>query len=154
MLRLSTDRAWKKEDYTIGRFFINDIRFHESLEDPDRGLNSSWSLAAIKAMKIAGATAIPTGTYKVILSLSEKYKNRDWAKKYDGLVPEIVGVPGFSGVRIHPANWASEIEGCIALGENKVKGGVINSKKTYYEFMDKYFMPAWKAGEEITITIK
>jgi len=151
---LKTQRAWKKTDYTIGRFFINGIRFHDSLEDPDRGLKSSWSEAAIKAVKIAGATAIPTGTYKVILSKSEKYKDRDWAREFGGLVPEIVGVPGYSGVRIHPANWASEIEGCIALGENKVKGGVINSKKTYREFMKEYMVPAWNAGEEIKITVE
>ena len=153
MLNLSTDRAWKKTDYTIGRFFVNGERFHEALEDPDRGLDSSMSPERIKAIKIHGQTAIPAGTYKVILSVSAKYKDRAWAKKYDGLVPEIFGVPCYSGVRIHPANKASEIEGCIAVGENKVRGGVINSQKTYCELMDKYIIPAWKKGEEITITI-
>ena len=153
-VRLDIERAWKKADYTIGRFFVNGTRFHESLEDPDRGLDSSMSLDKIKALKIAGQTAIPAGTYKVTMSVSAKYKDRSWAKKYNGLVPEIVGVPGYSGVRIHPANKASEVEGCVAIGENKVRGGVINSQKTYFELMDKYLMPAWYAGEEMSITIK
>lgn len=153
-VRLDIERAWKKVDYTIGRFFVNGIRFHESLEDPDRGLDSSMSLDEIKALKIPGKTAIPTGTYKVILSPSPKYKDRSWAKKYNGLVPEIVGVPGYVGARIHPANFASEIEGCVAVGENKVRGGVINSQKTYCELMDKYLMPAWYAGDEMSITIR
>lgn len=151
---LGIERAWKKADYTIGRFLVNGVRFHESLEDPDRGLDSSMGLDKIKAIKIAGQTAIPTGTYKVTMSVSPKYKDHSWAKKYGGLVPEIIGVPGYSGVRIHPANNASEIEGCIAVGENKVRGGVINSQKTYCELMDKYLMPAWEAGEEMSITIR
>lgn len=153
-VNVEVERAWKKADYTIGRFFVNGIRFHESLEDPDRGLASTMSLDQIKAAKVYGQTAIPVGTYKLILSVSPKYKDRSWAKKYDGLVPEIIGVPGYSGVRIHPANNASEIEGCIAVGENKVRGGVINSQKTHCELMDKYLMPAWIAGEEMSITIR
>jgi len=153
-MRLKIDRAWKKTGYTIGRFFVNGDRFHESLEDEDRGLDSTWSEAQVKAAKIFGQTAIPAGTYKVILSVSPKYKDRDWAKEFDGLVPEIVGVTGYSGVRIHPANKASEIEGCIAVGENKVRGGVINSKKTYLELMRNYIWPAWRSGEEILIDIE
>lgn len=154
MLKLKTDRAWKKEDYTVGRFFINGIRFYETLEDKDRGLAQHWTVAAIKVAKIYGQTAIPTGTYKVVLSYSKKFKDKSWAKKYGGQTPEIIGVPGFEGVRIHPGNTASDTLGCILLGENKKKGALLNSKKRYEEFMDKYFMPAWSRKEEITITIK
>lgn len=153
MLRLKTDRAWKKADYTIGRFFANGNRFCESLEDPDRGLDQSMNIMDILANKIPGATAIPRGTYKIVLSVSQKFKKRSWAKDYGGLVPEILGVKGFSGVRIHPLNKASETEGCIAVGENKVKGGVVNSVKKYKELMDNYILPAWTRKEEITIEI-
>lgn len=153
-MKLKTDRAWKKEAYTIGRFFVNGIRFYESLEDKDRGLNSGMSESEIASKKVYGKTAIPTGTYRVILSVSQKFKTRAWAKKYGGLVPEIVGVKGFSGVRIHPLNTAEESLGCIGIGENKVAGKIINSQKRYYELMDKYLIPAWSRKEEITITIK
>lgn len=153
MLRLKTDRAWKKADYTIGRFFVNDTRFCESLEDPDRGLDQSMNILDILAMKVPGVTAIPRGTYKVILSVSPRFKKKRWAQKYGGLVPEIVGVKGYSGVRIHPSNYASELEGCIAVGENKVKGGIINSVKWYEELMSKYIFPAWTRKEDITIEI-
>lgn len=153
-MEIIIERAWKKADYTIGRLFVNGERICESLEDTDRGLKSSFTDAAIKAIKIAGKTAIPTGTYKVTMSVSAKYKDRSWAKKYNGLVPEIVGVPGYVAVRIHPANFASEVEGCVAVGENKVKGGVVNSQKTYCKLMDKYLIPAWNRKEAITITIR
>lgn len=151
---LKVNRAWKKAGYTIGKFFVNGIRLCESLEDTDRGLNMGMSEALIKMTKIAGQTAIPTGTYTVVLSVSPKFKNKSWAKKYGGLVPEIVGVPGFSGVRIHPGNTDKDTEGCILIGDNKEVGKVINSTKRYYELMDKYIVPAWSRKETITITIK
>lgn len=153
-MKLKVDRDWKKPEYTIGKWFVNGIRLHESMEDADRGLNSSMSVEEILKKKIYGKTAIPTGVYKVILSVSQKFKTRAWAKKYGGLVPEIVNVKGFSGVRIHPMNTAEDSLGCIGIGENKAKGKIINSTKCYYELMDKYLMPAWSRKEEITITIK
>lgn len=146
-------RKYPKETYTIGAFNVNGVRFHESMEDKDRGLTSDMSLSEILSKKVYGQTAIPKGTYKVILSVSEKFKKKPWAAKYGGLVPEIVGVKGFSGVRIHPLNTAEESLGCIGIGENKVKGKIINSVKCYDEFMSKYMLPAWTRKEEITIEI-
>lgn len=154
MLRLRIERAWKKDSYTVGRFFVNDVRFCESLEDKDRGLTDKWSAAAIKLSKVFGKTAIPAGTYRVILSQSTKFWSRSWCQKYNGLVPEIIEVKGFTGVRIHPGNTAADTEGCPLLGDNKKKGMVVNSVKRYCELMDKYIMPAWKAGETIEITIQ
>lgn len=154
MVTLMTDRAWKKPAYTIGRFFANGKRLFESLEDPDRGLTKDMPLEEIRKKKVYGETAIPSGTYDVILSVSEKFKKKSWAKKYDGLVPEIVGVPGYSGVRIHPANEAKELLGCIAPGENKAVGKVLNSQKRYFELMDNYLMPAHKNGEKMKIIVK
>jgi hypothetical protein len=153
MLKISLKRSWKKETYTIGELYVNGVRFSESVEDKDRGLTSSMTVADIQLKKVFGQTAIPTGTYKLILSVSPKFKKKAWGAKYGGLVPELVGVKGFSGVRIHPANYATELEGCIAPGDNKVKGGVLNSVKRYYELMDKYIFPSWTRKEEITITI-
>ena len=153
-MKLKVDRKWKADTYTIGVLYINGIRFCETVEDKDRGLSSGMSLDDINSKKVYGETAIPTGTYKVILSVSNKFKTRAWAKKYGGLVPEILNVPGFSGARIHPGNTAQNSLGCLLPGENKIKGGVINSTKRYYELMDKYLVPAWSRKEEITITIK
>jgi len=152
-MRLKDCRKWRKDTYTIGILYVNGIKLCETVEDKDRGLNSSMDLATIAKRKVYGETAIPTGTYKVILSTSLKFKSRAWAKKYGGLVPEILGVKGFDGVRIHPGNTAEDSLGCLLPGDNKIKGGVINSTKRYYELMDKYLVPAWTKKEEITIEI-
>lgn len=140
--------------YTIGRLYANSIIVSDTIEDRDRGLTDSMPLTQIKAKKVYGETAIPKGTYTVVGTVSPKFRNRVWAKKYNGIVPEIIGVKGFSGIRIHPANTASELLGCIAPGQNKVKGKVINSTAAFYKFMDTWFMPALKNKLPITITIE
>ena len=154
MLDLLIDRRWKKEKYTIGRLFANGTFLCNTLEDTDRGLTSTMSLQLIRMTKISGMTAIPRGTYKVVLSVSEKFKKKAWSKKYGCLVPEIVGVPGFAGVRIHPGNSDVDTEGCPLVGDNTVIGKLTNSVNRYYELMDKYLMPAWNAGETIELTIQ
>lgn len=132
----------------------NNVVTSDTLEDTDRGLTSDMSLFTIKAKKIFGKTAIPKGRYKVILSVSPKFKDRPWAKKYNGLVPEILGVKGFTAIRIHPGTDENSTDGCPIVGENKVKGKVINSVASYYKLMDNFIMPAWNSKEDIYITIK
>ena len=153
MLGLKLQRRWNRSGYCIGILSVNGVRFSETIEDEDRGLDASMNVFDILRLKKPGITAIPKGKYTVVLSVSPKFKKKSWAKKYGGLVPEIVGVKGYSGVRIHPANKAEELEGCIAPGENKIKGGVINSTKTYTRLFEQYILPAWTRKEQITIEI-
>lgn len=151
-MKLKVWRKWPKTGYCIGIFYVSGARLSNSLEDEDRGLDQKMPTGKINQLKIKGKTAIPKGTYRVALSVSPKFSTRAWAKKYKGLVPELLNVKGYSGVRIHPANSASEVEGCIAPGDNAAVGKVTNSTKRYYELMDK-LVPAWEKGEEITIEI-
>lgn len=153
-MKLKIDRRWKKEKYTIGRLYVNGIFLCNTLEDTDRNLNSSMSEDVIRFTKIAGETAIPTGTYKVVLAYSPKFAKKSWGKKYGGLVPLIFNVKGFDGVRLHVGNCPADTLGCPLVGDNKTVGRLTNSTKRYYELMDKYIMPAWTRKEEITITIK
>ena len=154
-LELVLDRRWKKETYTIGVLSVDDQRFSETCEDKDRGLTSDMPIEVIKRGKVYGLTAIPRGRYRIDMNtVSPKFKNRPWAKKYGGIVPRLVGVPCWSGVLIHPLNYATESDGCIGPGENKVKGGVINSVEYFCKLMDEHLMPAKVTGKEIWITIK
>ena len=101
-----------------------------------------------------GETAIPTGTYKIDMdTVSPKFQNRAWAKPYNGKLPRLIDVKGYSGVLIHVGNKPEDTLGCILVGENKVKGQVINSTATFYELMTA-LLKAHKAGEEICITIE
>lgn len=152
-MKLKLERKYKKPTYTIGILYVNGVRFCETIEDRDRGLSSDMPLSEITAKKVYGVTAIPTGTYKVVLSVSPKFKDKSWAAKHGGLVPEILKVPGFSGVRIHPGTDDSSTSGCLIVGDNKIKGKVVNSQKRFLELVDKYILPAWTRKEEITLEI-
>ena len=154
MVYLTLLRSYPKDEYTIGLLYVKGRYFSATLEDTDRGLLQTMPLEEIRRIKIKGKTAIPKGTYKIMLTVSEKFKNRAWAKPYGGLVPLLVDVPGYSGIRIHPGNTAADTDGCILPGQNLQPGKVLNSTVTYRKLMDEYLYPAHLAGEEIIITIK
>lgn len=152
-MELLLDRKWKKDTYTIGVMYVNGERFSETIEDEDRGLKDSMPLSEIKAKKVYGKTAIPTGTYEIQMTYSPKFAGKPFGKKYGGKVPQIMNVKGYEGVRIHPFNTAEDSYGCIAVGKNTVKGMVTQSTAYYYKLMDNYIMPAIRKGEKVTLTI-
>lgn len=153
-MEITVNRRWKKQSYTIGEMEIAGKVFCNTLEDPDRGLTSMMTENEIYRKKIPGITAIPTGRYEVRFTVSPTFKSKTWAVKYAGRVPALVGVKGFSGIRIHPGNSAADTSGCLLLGKNTIKGGLSQSVVTYYQFIDTYLSPAMKRGEKVYITIK
>lgn len=153
-MKLLLRRIFKGPRYTIGKLFINGVYECDTLEDQDRGLTSQMSLEEIKAKKVYGVTAIPTGTYSInMTTISPKFKDRAWAKPYKGILPRLENVKGYEGVLIHVGNKAEDTLGCILVGENKVKGQVINSTATFYELMT-VLLKAQSAGEVIELTIE
>lgn len=146
-------RIFNCQEYCVGRLYWDSLYLCDTIEDTDRGMKDSWSIERILSVKIPGKTAIPKGTYKVVGTVSPKFKNRTWAKRYGGVVPEIQDIKGYSGVRIHPANRATELLGCIAPGKNTVKGAVTQSQVCYYRLMDK-LTKVWSEGYETYITIQ
>ena len=126
--------------YTLGRLLVDGVKFCATLEPTARGLTSSMTLQEIKANKVKGKTAIPTGIYHVDMStVSPRLKNKSYAKPYGGRVPRLQGVKGFDGVLIHPGNTADDTEGCILVGRNTEVGRLTDSKATYcklFEMMD------------------
>ena len=153
-MQLTLERKWKKDTYTIGKLYVNGELFSDTLEDKDRGLTSAMTLEEINKKKIYGQTAIPTGTYEVKMTYSNRLHSRAYAKKYDGKLPELINVKGYEGVRIHPFNKAQETLGCLSVGKNNIKGAVTNATAYFYMLVDNYILLAIKRGEKITITIK
>ena len=153
-LELLLDRKWKKSDYTIGRLFIDGEYFSNTLEDTDRGLSSEMTAEQIRKIKIQSKTAIPTGRYRITLSIqSPRFKDKKAYAFCNGYLPRLQGVKGYSGICVHIGNYAKDTDGCILVGENKVKGAVVNSTVWFgklYEILKR----ADEAGREIWITIK
>ena len=151
-MKLLVDRKYKKENYTISNLYIDGKYFCNTIEDTDRGLTQNMPLAEIKAKKVASKTAIPTGTYKVTLDVvSPKYsKSPYYINVCKAKVPRLLDVPGFDGILIHTGNTEKDSSGCLIVGENKIKGQVINSKATF----EKLYKELLKDKNNITITIK
>lgn len=135
-------RIAKKETYTIGKLYIDGVYFCDTIEDKDRGLNQAMSINDIKKKKVYGETAIPTGTYKLVIDYSNRFKKN---------MAHILNVPGYEGIRIHTGNSAKDSLGCIIVGKNKIVGKVIESRDTYNQLFP-ILQKAFKEGE-IKITI-
>lgn len=141
-MNIQLKRIAKKETYTIGKLYINGVYFCDTIEDKDRGLNQAMSINDIKKKKVYGETAIPTGTYKLVIDYSNRFKKN---------MAHILNVPGYEGIRIHTGNSAKDSLGCIIVGKNKVVGKVIESRDTYNQLFP-ILQKAFKEGE-IKITI-
>lgn len=152
-LKLLIHRKYKKDKYTIGIMYINGIRFANTMEDKDRFLTFNMDPKYILSKKVYGETAIPTGIYRVEMTYSPKFSNRSWCAKEAGKSPQIMNVPGFSGIRIHPLNTAEDSLGCIGVGENTIKGKITNSTYYYRKLIENYIIPATKRGDTITLEI-
>jgi hypothetical protein len=63
------------------------------------------------SVKIAGRTCILPGRYKVVVTHSPKFKV---------LLPLLMNVPMFTGIRMHGGNTPDHTDGCILVG--KVRG--------------------------------
>ena len=143
-MQILIQRHALKEGYTIGRMEINGKYFCDTLEDTDRGLSEEMSETEIAARKVKGATAIPTGTYRIDMQTR--------SPRFGRVLPRLVSVKGYAGVLIHSGNTAADTEGCILVGENREQGKVLNSRATL-ESLLVFLRAAQAEGEEIELTI-
>lgn len=149
-MKLTLKRIALKPTYTIGKLYIDGTYFCDTCEDKVRDNNRDGDLDDIGEGKVYGQTAIPYGTYRVVMNVqSPKYSQRAayaWCKGY---LPRLVDVPHFEGILIHSGNDATHSAGCILVGENKVVGKVINSMATLKRL---YYILS--SAEDITLTIE
>lgn len=142
-MKLRLQRRFKGEDYTIGSLFINGEYLCDTLEDKVRDHNKDGDLEDPGEGKVPTKTAIPYGRYKVRLTMSPKFKR---------LLPLVLNVQHFTGIRIHRGSTAKNTHGCILPGENKKKGQVLHSDKYEMLIIERIFA-AQVNGENIVLTI-
>lgn len=74
-MKLLLKRIAKKDKYTIGHLYMQDrqnkqwVKLCDTIEDKDRNLDQSMSEANIAKLKVKHQTAIPTGTYKIVMNV-------------------------------------------------------------------------------------
>lgn len=126
-MKIEVKRLHRTQNSTIGELTIDGKFECYTLEDTERDV------------KIKGETAIPKGTYKVIINQSNRFKK---------LLPLLINVPNFEGVRIHPGNSNHDTEGCILVGMNRSSDYITKSRKAFDSLFKKM-----KDAKNITITI-
>lgn len=78
---------------------------------------------------------IPCGAYLLRPTHSRAFSSKyPYNKVLDSKVPEVVGVTGHSGVRIHVGNYPSDTKGCILLGCSGTDSQVLDSSIAYKNF--------------------
>jgi hypothetical protein len=117
-LELHLQRQPSPADRTLGNITDNGVHQCFSLEDQVRPAG----------VKVHGATAIPAGRYQVVISMS---------KRFGKLLPELVGVPGFAGIRIHGGNGPADTEGCILVGRMQDKTKIWDCAPALQQLIDK-----------------
>lgn len=132
-MRLKVVREEFSNHSTIGKLYVNGIFECYTLEDVVRP----------DGVKVFGETAIPRGIYKVIVNLSNRFKR---------LLPLLMGVNQFEGIRIHPGNTDKDTHGCILVGTSKQKDFIGNSRGAFNALFPK-IEAAIAKGEEVTIEI-
>ena len=115
---------------TIGRLFVDGVLECHTLED------------MVRPEKIFGETAVPAGSYQVVISMSQRFKTR---------LPLLVDVPGYTGVRIHPGNTKADTLGCILVGQSRGTDSIGASRAAFGVLMPK--LEAAAAREKLMIDI-
>lgn len=114
--------------FTEGKLYIDGVYFCDTIEDEER------------VKKIQDKTAIPKGKYSVIINMSNRFKK---------LMPLLLNVPNYTGVRIHSGNTSEDTEGCILVGKKLKDGFITKSRDTF-----KLLMKKLEGQKDITIEIK
>ena len=103
-------RLWFTDKSTISELFIGSEFNCYILEDP------------VRDSKVAGETAIPYGTYELVLRYSDHFNM---------LLPLFLNVPGFEWIEFHPGNTPGDTRGCPMPGMEKGENAVFQSRKAF-----------------------
>lgn len=134
-MELTLNRIFLGSSATIGELYVDREHIADTLEDRVRP----------EGEKVYGKTAIPEGTYEMVLSYSPRFKK---------ILPEILNVPNFTGIRIHCGNSSADSSGCILVGtwDGEKEDWISDSKIAFNELMS-LLQKAADNKEKVAITI-
>lgn len=143
-MELKLERETFTSQSTIGSLFCGGVFLCHILEDTDRGLTSGMALGEIQTKKVYGKTAIPRGRYQIVATMSQRFAK---------ILPLLLKVPGFEGIRIHPGNTPADTDGCLLPGLTGAKD-FVGSSRDAFSVVDKLIHRALDRGDEVWITIQ
>lgn len=128
MMQLTLHRQPSADGATLGELLLDGRHECWTLEDVVRPAGEP---------KVYGQTAIPAGRYRVIVTFSNRFQV---------LMPLLVAVPGFEGVRIHPGNTAADTDGCVLVGRTK-GGNTVGSSRLAYDALFPRIVAGYSVGD-------
>jgi hypothetical protein len=138
MMHMLLERIQTDPDVTIGVLHVNGDYRCWSLEDPVREVPGK----PVADWKIKGQTAIPRGTYAVQITPSPRFGKP---------LPLLIGVDGFTGVRIHPGNTAMDTEGCILVGMDRFAKSIGRSRAAFDPLLSEIRQALTQGGVTLEI---
>lgn len=136
-MKLELVRDTFNDEETFGVLYIDGKNECNTLEDKDRRLEEGGK-------KVYGKTAIPCGSYQLIVDYSNRFKK---------MLPHVLNVPQFAGIRIHPGNTKEDTEGCILPGLGRSSHSVTNSRAAFNRILEK-IESAYDKGESIELVVR
>lgn len=130
-MHLSLHRMTETGNSTLGELYLDEVFECYTLED------------VVRDEKVPGETAIPTGTYKVVIN---------WSPKFQKMMPRLLDVPNFTGILIHKGNTHHDTRGCILVGD-RIGDQILAQSTAAYERLFAKIAEAQARDEEITIAI-
>lgn len=123
---------------THGVLSVDEVFECYTLEDAIREVAGK----PVAEWKVQNETAIPSGKYRVIIDHSEHFGK---------MLPHVLDVPGFAGVRIHSGNTAADTEGCVLVGRMRGPLDVLESRAAFSQLFVKLSLALADGPVEIEI---
>lgn len=134
-MKLVLTRKWFTDNETLGELKIYDTG--------GKLLYECFSLED-KTGDYGKGCAIPCGTYKVILTFSQRFQK---------MLPLLVGIKGRTGIRIHSGNTNADTTGCILVGEQRGDTMIFKSRPAL-AWVLFHINNAVEKKEDVVITIQ
>ncbi len=136
LMELRVQREPTRNGVTFGTLYVDGHLQCFCLEDAVREVAG----VPVAAWKVDHQTAIPSGRYQVAITFSQRFQRP---------LPQLLDVPGFSGVRIHPGNTAQDTSGCLLVGLDRQGTTLLKSRLAF----DALFTLLQSAADTIWITV-
>ena len=134
-MKILVVRDQGRAGFTTGTLLIDGVFKAFTLEDE------------LREVKIKHETAIPAGTYPVEITQSARFNK---------MLPILLNVPGFEGIRIHAGNSCSDTSGCILVGlsQGGKDGSWLGDSRAAMNVIQPEIAAALAENELVEITIR
>ena len=140
-MNIIIERKASKNKTTLGSLYIDGVFECWTLEDETREIKG----VPVEQWKIKGETAIPEGAYSIVIDYSNRFKC---------MMPHILNVNGFEGIRIHSGNTNTDTEGCVLVGRRIGNDDYISESRLAFEALFGKMQAAIGRGEDILLRIE